>query len=52
MSHIYTHLLCAYVSLYDKTKARFGIYTSSRLFWYMVRPDRTIEVYINPLNIS
>ena len=31
----------AHASLYDKTKARFGIYTSSWSFWYMVHPDRT-----------
>ena len=30
-----------YASLYDKTEAKFGIYTSSQPFWYMFRPDRT-----------
>ena len=30
------HCLHTYASLYDKTKARFGIYPSRQSFWYII----------------
>ena len=50
--HVFKHLLHTYASLYDKTKARFGIYTSSWSFYYIwFIQIRQIETDINQLNI-